>query len=205
VGKGGQERVLALVVAGYPEKVVGGRHGQRQGVKSCGGRQRGTIVVAVIPGAGRRFLRRACSYRHCGAEEGEREDGDVPEWQIDDGNMPAGGREDALVSSIEHALSRGCMLVKLRQPPHVGELRYQGDKLAAPCSPAPHAHECLQWPPDVEKGRLSVSYKGGEGQRTRMPVDEQNKRGGVGGGGGLQRTGGGGGRGGRQMGMSTRG
>jgi hypothetical protein len=49
------------------------------------------------------------------------------------------------------------MLVKLRQPPHAGELRYQGDKLAAPCSPAPRAHERLQQPPDAEKGRLPAS------------------------------------------------
>jgi hypothetical protein len=84
-----------------------------------------TIVAAAIPGAGHRFLRRACSYRHCGAEEGDREDGDVLEWQIDDGNMPAGGGEDGLASLIEHASSRGRMLVKLRQPPHAGELHYQ--------------------------------------------------------------------------------
>jgi hypothetical protein len=108
-----------------------------------------------------------------------------------------------LASSIEHASSRGRMLVKLRQPPHAGELRYQGDKLAAPCSPAPRAHERLQRPPDAEKERLPASYRGGEGRRTRMPVDEQNKRGGVGGGGSLRRVGGGSG-GERQMGMSTR-
>jgi hypothetical protein len=79
----------------------------------------------------------------------------------------------------------------------------QGDKLHAPCSPEPRAHERLQRPPDAEKGRLSANYRGGEGQRTRMPVDEQNKRGGVGGGGGLRRVGGGGG-GERWMGMRTR-
>jgi hypothetical protein len=75
-----------------------------------------TSVATEISDARCRFVRQTGAYRHCEAKGGEREDGDVLEWQIDDCNKLAGGGEEGSAPSVDHACRR-----HLGLEPHAGQ------------------------------------------------------------------------------------